>query len=37
VANAQASELDDTDLSAFAAAVHRVYDERLRADIHPLW
>jgi aryl-alcohol dehydrogenase-like predicted oxidoreductase len=37
VANARASELRDIDLSGFDAAVHRVYDERLRDYIHPLW
>jgi aryl-alcohol dehydrogenase-like predicted oxidoreductase len=37
VANARASGLQDLDLSAFDTAVHRVYDERLRDDIHPLW
>jgi aryl-alcohol dehydrogenase-like predicted oxidoreductase len=36
-ANAEAAALLDTDLAAFDAAVHRVYDERLRAAIHPLW
>jgi aryl-alcohol dehydrogenase-like predicted oxidoreductase len=36
--NADAADvLDGVDLTAFDAAVHRVYDERLRADIHPHW
>jgi aryl-alcohol dehydrogenase-like predicted oxidoreductase len=38
VANAEASEvLDRVDLSGFDAAIRRVYDERLRAAIHPHW
>ena len=37
-ANADAAVLlDSGDLAGFDAAVHRVYDERLRAHIHPLW
>lgn len=37
-ANAEAAAvLDDVDLSEFDAAVHRVYDERLRAAIHLHW
>lgn len=32
-----AAVLDTVDLSAFDAAVHRVYDARLRAAIHPHW
>ena len=37
--NAAAADLLEGgfDLAAFDAAVRRVYDERLRADIHPLW
>jgi len=38
-ANAAAGEMLDAgvDLSEFDAAVRRVYDRELRADIHPLW
>jgi aryl-alcohol dehydrogenase-like predicted oxidoreductase len=37
-ANAEAAALVDSDLLRdFDAAVHRVYDERLRAAIHPQW
>jgi aryl-alcohol dehydrogenase-like predicted oxidoreductase len=36
--NADAAELlDHADLSGFDAAVQRVYDEKLRAAIHPQW
>lgn len=36
--NADAAELiGDEALTAFDEAVHRVYDERLRASIHPQW
>jgi aryl-alcohol dehydrogenase-like predicted oxidoreductase len=37
--NADAAALldDGFDIAAFDSAVHRVYDARLRAGIHPLW
>lgn len=37
-ANADAAAVAERfDLAAFDEVVHRVYDERLRADIHPQW
>ncbi|SDQ19466.1 aldo/keto reductase [Microbacterium sp. cf332] len=38
-ANADAGRLldEETDLSGFSRAVHEVYDDLLRADIHPHW